>query len=150
MKILLAIDGSPCSEAAVKEVAGRLWPADTQVRIISAIEPPVPLAYEPWITTSGDYFAETEKIERQHAEETVTRAAAKLRDQAATNKLLVSTQVLTGSPKQMIVEEAERWGADLIFVGSHGLKTWERILLGSISQAVATHAPCSVEIVRHR
>ena len=48
----------------------------------------------------------------------------------------------------MIVEEAERWGADLILVGSHGYGSVKRFMLGSVSQAVATHAPCSVEIVR--
>ena len=53
-----------------------------------------------------------------------------------------------GSPKRIIVEEAETWGADLVVVGSHGYRSWERMLLGSVSQAVAAHAECSVEIVR--
>lgn len=53
-----------------------------------------------------------------------------------------------GSPKRVILEEAERWGADLIMVGSHGYGFWNRLLLGSVSQAITTHANCSVEIVR--
>ena len=40
------------------------------------------------------------------------------------------------------------WKADLIVVGSHGYPTWERLLLGSVSQAVVSHAKCSVEVVR--
>ena len=56
--------------------------------------------------------------------------------------------MIDGSPKQVIVEQAEQWGADLIVVGCHGFGPVKRFLLGSVSQAVAVHAPCSVEIVR--
>lgn len=142
MKILLATDGSPCSEAAVEEVARRPWPADSQVRVISVVEPPASLVAEPYMLSTG-YFVEAEQALRRQAEATVERAAAKLR-----GGLQVSTQVLTGSPKRIIVEEAGGWGADLVVVGSHGYRTWERMLLGSVSQAVAAHAEGSVEIVR--
>ena len=64
--------------------------------------------------------------------------------------LQVSSDVLPGSPRRLIVEEAETWGADLIVVGSHGYRTWERMLLGSVSQTVAAHAECSVEIIRSK
>jgi nucleotide-binding universal stress UspA family protein len=146
MKILLATDGSPCSDAAVKEVARRPWPADTQVRIVSVAEQPAPLVAEPYMVP-GSYFEETAQVIRAQAEQAVERAAATLRD-ARNGGLQVSAEVLTGSPKRTIVEEAEAWGADLIVVGSHGYKSWERMLLGSVSQTVAAHAECSVEIVR--
>jgi nucleotide-binding universal stress UspA family protein len=48
----------------------------------------------------------------------------------------------------VILDEAESWGADLIVVGSHGYRAWERFLLGSVSQSVVSHAKCSVEVVR--
>lgn len=147
MKILLAVDGSPCSEAAVGEVARRPWPPDTQVRIISVVEPPAPLVAEPYMGMVG-YFEEAERLKKQEAESAVERAAASLREGEGTRRVLVSTEVITGSPKRTIVEEAEGWGADLIVVGSHGYDTWERMLLGSVSQSVAAHARCSVEIVR--
>ncbi|HEX7175668.1 MAG TPA: universal stress protein [Pyrinomonadaceae bacterium] len=146
MKILLATDGSPCSEVAVAEVASRPWPADTQVRALSIFEPPAPLVAEPYMVSAG-YFEEAGKVIRQQAQEAVERAAATLRG-GEKGGLQVSTEVLTGSAKRTIVEEAEAWGADLIVVGSHGYKSWERMLLGSVSQAVAAHARCSVEIVR--
>lgn len=145
MKILLAIDGSPCSDTAVEEVARRPWPPDTQVRIISVVEPPAPLVAEPYMGVT-DYFVEIERLNKQQAESTVERAAAVLREGA--RGVLVSTEVITGSPKRTIVEEAEGLGTDLIVVGSHGYHTWERMLLGSVSQSVAAHARCSVEIVR--
>jgi nucleotide-binding universal stress UspA family protein len=146
MKILLATDGSPCSEVAVAEVASRPWPADTQVRVVSVVEPPAPLVAEPYMGMTG-YFEEAERVMKQQSREAVERAAAQLRGGAA-GGLQVSTEVLTGSAKRTIVEESEAWGADLIVVGSHGYKSWERMLLGSVSQAVAAHARCSVEIVR--
>jgi nucleotide-binding universal stress UspA family protein len=96
---------------------------------------------------ASSYFEETEKICRRQAEAAVKLAAAKLGGGQNADPL-VSTQVLKGSPKRTIVEEAEAWGADLIVVGSHGYRLWERMLLGSVSQAVAAHAKCSVEIVR--
>ena len=148
MKIILATDGSPCSDTAVNEVARMPLPADTQVRIISVVEPPAPLVAEPYMGVI-EYFEEAEKALRQQASETVERAAAKLRAGQSTSAQ-VSTEVLTGSPKRTLVEEAESWGADLIVVGSHGYKSWERLLLGSVSQAIAAHAQCSVLIVRCR
>ena len=76
-----------------------------------------------------------------------------LRDKAGTMSLAggsmkITTEVLSGSPKRVILEEAEAFGADLIVVGSHGHGMVESFLLGSVSQAVALHAKCSVEIVR--
>jgi hypothetical protein len=48
------------------------------------------------------------------------------------------------------LDEAESWDADLIVLVSHGYKGWQRFLLGSVSHAIATHAHCSVKIVRQK
>jgi len=50
--------------------------------------------------------------------------------------------------KPAITEEADRWQADLIVLGSHGYGAWHRFLLGWVSQVVVSHAKCSVEVVR--
>lgn len=150
MKILLATDGSPCSEAAIEEVARRPWPADSELRVVSVVDSPVStFAPEPWIGSS-DYYVEMEKVGRDHARAVLDDAAKKLKTGAESKNLQISTEILSGSPKRVIVEESAKWGADLIVVGSHGYRSWERMLLGSVSQAVAVHAECSVEIVRHR
>ena len=62
----------------------------------------------------------------------------------------VSTEYsqLTGNPGQLICELAELWSADLILVGSRGLKGLQEIFLGSVSNYVTHHAPCSVLIMR--
>jgi nucleotide-binding universal stress UspA family protein len=149
MKILLAVDGSAHSDAAVDEIVRQHFPADSEVRIISAVEPqmfPGTLAAD--AASMSMYYAEVEKAERDQARVSVDKAAARLRANEHTCRLSVTTDVIFGLPKQVILDEAERFGADLIVVGSHGQGVLERFLLGSVSQAVALHARCSVEIVR--
>lgn len=62
----------------------------------------------------------------------------------------VSTEYtqLSGNPGRMICELAGNWSADLILVGSRGLKGLKEMFLGSVSNYVTHHAPCSVLIVR--
>ena len=150
LRVLLAIDGSEQSETAVDEIASRHFPADSDVRVISVVEPPY--LSEPFSEGGGNtsFFAEIENAARERARTAVERAAANLRADEGSRQLNVTTAVLSGSPKGVILEEAEAFGADLIVVGSHGHGMLERFLLGSVSQAVALHARCSVEIVRRK
>jgi nucleotide-binding universal stress UspA family protein len=147
MRILLATDGSGHSEAAVDEIVDRHYPADTEVRVISVVEPLMPLSAESLADSAG-YHRELEKIERERASRAIENAATRLRERREAGNIKITTEVLCGSPKRVILEEAEAFGADLIVVGSHGHGALERFLLGSVSQAVALHAKCSVEIVR--
>ena len=148
MKILLAIDGSGHSEAAANQIARQRFPAGSEVRVISVVEPPYyPVTYEGG-AVSVRFYEEMEKGARERANAAVIKAAATLRADKESRQLNVETKVLDGSAKRVILEEAETFGADLIVVGSHGQGNFERFLLGSVSQAVALHAKCSVEIVR--
>lgn len=146
MKILLAVDGSVCSDAAVEALARRPWPPESEVKVITAAEIPIPVGMEPWVI-SPDYFEEMGKSVRKAAQVVLDNALAKL--QTIEDKTLkISHEIIQGSPRQVIVDEAEQWGADLIVMGSRGLGAWNRLLLGSVSSAVVNHAKCSVEIVR--
>lgn len=146
MKVLLAVDGSPCSDAAIEEVIKRPWPPQTEVKIITVVEMPmmVGIGLEPW---PADYFEELEKSGREAAKTVIDSALRKLKE-APDKTLKISHEIIGGPPRQVIVEEAESWGADLILMGSRGLGAWNRLLLGSVSSAVVHHAKCSVEIVR--
>jgi nucleotide-binding universal stress UspA family protein len=146
MKILLAIDGSPCSEVAVEEVARRPWPAGSQLRIISAIELPLTLMTKGWVPPE-DYVALLEKAAQEQAGEIIKRAEERVRAGTGAS-LQISTEIIRGPARDVILDEAESWGADLIVVGSHGYRGLKRLWLGSVSHAVASHAKCSVEIVR--
>jgi nucleotide-binding universal stress UspA family protein len=80
----------------------------------------------------------------EEAKALAAKAAGALRS-AGVN---VTTAVVQGDPKSIILDNAKTWGADLIVLGSHGRKGLERFLVGSVSEAVLRHAHCSVEIVR--
>jgi nucleotide-binding universal stress UspA family protein len=144
MKILLAVDGSESSRAAVEEVGRRPWPNPSEVRIVTA-EPPIEASLLTDAADSG-VFDELVKQQSEFAGARLEEAAGLLRTRAP--HLLVTTARITGRPKDVIVDDAERWGADLIVLGSHGYGALRRFLLGSVSLAVALNAPCSVEIVR--
>ena len=146
MKILLPVDGSETSKAAVKELLSRPWPSGSKVEVLSIVQP-VPEFLDPQLIGRAIH---AESLER------ATKRAHQLVDDTAktiaegTSLLEVSTNVLEGSPKEEILEEASRWGSDLILMGTHGYGAAKRFLLGSVSHAVALHSPCSVEIVRSR
>jgi nucleotide-binding universal stress UspA family protein len=146
MKILLAVDGSAYSDAAVEEVPGRPWPPNSEIKDITAAEIPVPVGMEPW-AASPEYFEALEKSVRSAANAVIDSALLKLKT-IADKTLKISSEIIQGSPRQVIVDEAESWGADLILMGSRGLGAWNRLLLGSVSSAVVHHAKCSVEVVR--
>lgn len=144
-KILVAIDGSKYSEAAVNELLQKPWPEGTEVRVLSVAHAFPPAFQDPYHLITAAHDESLEK-EQERAGRDVAQVAERIAKQAPGFK--VTTAVLEGSPKRQIIEEAERWGADLILLGSHGRGPAARFLLGSVAEAVATHAPCSVEIVR--
>ena len=146
MKVLLAVDGSACSAAAVKEVARRPWPVGTTINVLAALEPYMFPGTETWVMPES-YYEASEKAEREKAQTAANEAAALLRRAQGSACEVIAT-VHEGHAPAVILDEAEKWGADLIVVGSHGYRGFQRFLLGSVSHAVATHAKCSVEIVR--
>lgn len=83
---------------------------------------------------------------REWARHAVDAAAEELR--SASPGLAVTPLVHEGDPKRVLLDAAEHWGADCVFVGAKGHSRLERFLLGSVSSAVAARAKCSVEVVR--
>lgn len=147
---MLAVDGSECSANAVKEVATRPWPDGTEVRVLSVTGIPIPYPVpDPFLVLEA---TRVNLMRDEHArlEVFVEEMKNSLNSAALGEKLKIDTHVIEGSPKEVIVEEAEQWHADLIVVGSHGYGNVKKFALGSVSQAVASHAPCSVEIVREK
>jgi nucleotide-binding universal stress UspA family protein len=149
MKILLATDGSEYSNTAVEELIARPLPSNTEVRIISVFQstPLITGVPAPMGGLAGAW-EEADAVAQKLAEVAVKNAANFLTEK--NSNLSISTTVIEGSPKHAILQEADDFGADLIVVGSHGRGAVGRFLLGSVSQSVALHAKCSVEIARRR
>jgi nucleotide-binding universal stress UspA family protein len=136
MRILIGVDDSSFSRIAVEEVARRLWAPGTAVKILSVVESP----YEPeGQEARSDNPYKIARAAIDGATEVLRRSG---------NSFEITEDIAEGSPKRVILDEAEAWEADLIVVGSHGRRGLDRFVLGSVSQAVALHAHCSVEIVR--
>jgi nucleotide-binding universal stress UspA family protein len=143
MKILLATDGSECSAHAVAAVADRPWPAGSEVRVISVIHLPFTPSPETWALPDS-YYATLEREGRAQAQAALNQALSRLQG----TPLAVTSDVIPGHAEEKILETARDWAADLIVLGSHGRSGWKRFLLGSVSEAIMSHAHCSVEIVR--
>ena len=147
MKILFATDGAKQSEAAIEMLKHFQLGAGDEVKVISVIDMAVPMAVDIY----GGYLPDTsefEKTAKENASKILESAASALREHFNDPPLNVVTEVLYGSPESRIVEASEEFKPNLVVVGSHGYSTWERLILGSVSDSVAHHVPCSVLIVR--
>jgi nucleotide-binding universal stress UspA family protein len=142
LRVLLASDGSDCSIAAAHSIAGRQWPSGSEFRIVSVADI-VESGIEPWYTDVG-LLEELQRLNRQHAQQAIDSAQEVLTAAGLTS----SKETFTGLPKAAILDEGQQWNADLIVVGSHGKRGVDRVLLGSVSESVAVHAHCSVEVIR--
>ncbi len=147
MKIILATDGTKFGEAATEMLRKFNLGDGDSVKVISVVDMAVPLAVDVY----GGYLPDTSELEkaaRENAAKVIDSTSDKLRTMFGGAAVEVSGEVLFGSPDSRIVETAEEAGAELIILGSHGYKRWERLLLGSVSSSVVHHAHCSVLVVR--
>ena len=144
MRVLLAIDDSEFSEAAIHAVASEIQAKGTQVLIVRVLEPLVHTAIprmEPAYTAE---LAAQLADDRKSASESASRASDLLRRAG----FQVETRVAENEVRTAILDLAAEWQADLIVMGSHGRKGLRKFLLGSVAESVARHAKCSVWIVR--
>ena len=140
MKVLVAVDDSKFSEAAVRALGAQIRPQMAEVQILHVLQP-IAVSTPPQM--AANYAPELED-QGKRAKELVERSANTLRAAG----LKVETRVEKGDVRLRIVDLAAEWNADLVVIGSHGRTGIPRLLLGSIADYVARNAPCSVEIVR--
>jgi nucleotide-binding universal stress UspA family protein len=143
-KIVVATDGSDCSVAALCFVATRPWPKGTQAKVIALPEPFFPLGAFPYVESR-----EIEKLNAAALKEAQKNAAAGAEILSRIG-IQVSTEAAfpEDSTARVILNEAEKWGAQLIVLGSHGRRGLDRLTMGSVSEYVAFHSACSVEVIR--
>ena len=145
MRIIVGVDDSPCSTAALEFVKSSAWPAGSQITVVSAAVPQVAVYTEVYAPSTGAYQQVVEDQMRYH-EEVAARAELALRETG----LRTQSRVLQGDPREVLIDVAHRENADLIVVGSHGRTGLSKLLVGSVATHVVTHAPCSVLVVRRK
>ena len=143
VRLLIGVDGSPGAADAVGAVAARRWPAGSDAILLMALDAQTTWAIWSMLAERG-LASSHEDDGRRLVTPLLNEAAARLREAG----LSVETVIREGKPRAELLNEAERSGADCIFVGARGLSRVERILVGSVSSAVAARAHCSVEVVR--
>ena len=148
MKILIATDGSDFSRVAIEKCCKMLAiSADTQIKIVSIYEQMAPMAAEPF-AISAQYYQEMMNLAQKQCETFAANSAEQIKNSFPASNFNIETEVRLGAPARVIIDEAKDWKADLIVVGSHGRGFWGRLTLGSVSDAIVHHAPCSVLIAR--
>lgn len=144
MRILLAVDGSPSADRACALVAGLAWPPGTLVRVVAALDIGPALWGGPWIPAVPADADLLEDVAVRELSSVLDRARAPL----VAAGLAVETELLRGSPRLAIPEEARLWQPDLTVLGSRGHGPIESALLGSVSSAVVDHSSGPVLVAR--
>jgi nucleotide-binding universal stress UspA family protein len=142
-RILVAVDGSENADFCVETVTSRNWDEDAEFRIITADDDPASRPEISALDAVPEGFEDSEEA-IQWMERVITGPGRKMKNAG----LRTSQYCRWGDARRVILDEAEVWEADSIFIGARGLSRFKRLLIGSVSAAVASKAKCSVEIVR--
>lgn len=142
MKVLIGIDGSPHSKAALDYVKGMTWPKQTKIVVLSVS---IPVVTYTWVGAGGlSWIQSAEEEMSAQAQELASRVERELREAGFSTE----GRVMKGDPRDALVETARSMHADLVVVGSHGRTGLAKLLLGSVASHVVAHAPCSVLVVK--
>jgi nucleotide-binding universal stress UspA family protein len=143
MRIIIGVDQSPFSTAAVELVRRMSWPEGSSAVVITAVKPIV-------MATPEAYVMMAEQVEGLRREQLAqgARYVKTVEADLASSGLKAESRAVDGDPREVLVEACRAEGADLIVLGSHGRTGLAKLLMGSVASHVVTHAPCSVLIVR--
>ena len=143
MKLMIGVDDSPCSQAALDFVGALAWPADTTVTIVSSVVLPASAYLVASVPANMQFESWLDELAKFHRD-VVERDERKLRRAG----MQVESRVLQGDARETLVEEARKDGVDLVVVGSHGRTGLKKLVLGSVASHVVANAPCSVLVVK--
>jgi len=143
MKILVGLDDSPHSQAAIEFVKKMAWPRGTRVLVLAAVRPMVGAYLEAYVP-GPDYAVKIEEEQMQHFKELTARIQREL----VAAGLVAESRAVRGDPREALLDAARAERSDLIVVGSHGRTGITKLLIGSVASHIVTHAPCSVVVVK--
>lgn len=139
-KILVTTDGSVNSEKALLEAKKLAQLLGAEVDILNVVKY---IAHNPYAKVERYAMRPIEELEKASKE--ILDDALKLFDDFEGK---VNTKSLRGEPAEVIVKEAEEGAYDLLVIGSRGLGTFSRLMLGSVSGKVVNHVHIDVLIVK--
>ncbi len=141
MKVLIGVDDSSHSDAAIRYITGAAWPKATTFLVLSAV---APIFVGPGEVAAADTIGRLMEDQEKYHTEIAKRAAARLTKAGLT----ADARMVVGDPRSALMDAAHTEHADLLVVGSHGRTGIKKLLLGSVASHVVTHAPCSVLVVK--
>jgi nucleotide-binding universal stress UspA family protein len=144
VRLLIGVDNSSDAKAAVGAVCNRIWPVGTEVGLLAVVDTVMAVTPNPSEPSVMKWIEVADKNNWDQVREIFEPSAERLRHAG----LRAAVLIRRGNPSDQILEEADTWGADCIFVGARGTRGIDRLLLGSVSSAVSARAHCSVEVVR--
>lgn len=144
MKVLVAVDEQEYAKAITEFIVNHGWPPNTEFTILCVVEP-VKVG-NVMAVLPGPILDEIEESHYESAKVLVKSTAVAIRKRCA--EVIVNEEIIEGFARDEIIKCATEQKADLIVVGSHGRSGFKRIMLGSVSLAVVSHAPCSVAVIR--
>lgn len=146
--ILLCVDASSCSGGAVEWVAEQKWAASMNLVVLAVVHP-LPASFSNGTSVSA---ASEMLLQQQYEQARVYSVVDKWCKKLAIEigRELVPYTLAEGEPKEVILQAANKWPADMLVLGSHGRSGLNKVLLGSVSQHVSAKAHCSVAVVRGR
>jgi nucleotide-binding universal stress UspA family protein len=145
VRIIIGLDGSPDSESAADAVAERMWPDGSAAHLLTVLDNRLSFLTPSVIPRLARWSSPADSADDQAWIERMMKATSEKLQKLG---LKTTSEVLTGSPSQRLLDAAVDWQADCIFLGARGLSGIERFFIGSVCSEVATEASCSVEIVR--
>jgi nucleotide-binding universal stress UspA family protein len=143
MKIMIGVDDSPHSQAAVDFVKKMAWPKGSTIEVLSVVRPVAAVYSEAYVPAPA-YVEEANEEMVRHHQETASNAERQLQGFG----LGTQAKILHGDPRTELVDAARAAKADLLVLGSHGRTGMSKLLMGSVASYVVTHAPCSVMVVK--
>ena len=143
MRILIGVDDSPHSNAAVEFVRKMAWPRGSTIEVVSVVRPVVGVYAEAYVPAPA-YVDEANEAATRHSQEIAAGAERTLQSSG----MRVEAKVLHGDPRSELIEAAREARADLLVVGSHGRTGLSKLMMGSVAAHVVAHAPCSVMVVK--
>lgn len=143
-RILIGVDSSSDSRAAVEAVCARSWPKGSEVGLLTVVDTVMPISTDAAASSAVKWIEVADEENWPQVRELFEPWAERVRAAGLHAEVLIRR----GNPADEILEESHTWGADCIFVGAKGTRGIDRLLLGSVSSAIAARAHCSVEVVR--